>query len=370
MSVTVRPFRTGGWEVDIHVIFPDGKKRRSRTRKRMSKSAALRWGETRERALLVSGSPRKTEEVPRLEEFKNRFLDGYARANRQKPSGISSKESILRVHLVRALGSRRLDQITNEDVQRLKHRLRTRSPKTVNNVLTVLNTLLKTAVEWGVIDTMPCTIKLLRVPRGAVAFHDFDDYTRLVEAAAAVDHNAELIVLLGGEAGLRCGEMMALEWRDVDLDRGQLTVRQSEWKGHVTATEGWTHPPCAAHRQAEGCAATAQAPARSASAGRAQDRGYIHPEDGPRPCAVGCSTGEAGTRGCAHSPAHVLFSSSDAGSQPSGDSGTRGTSGSVYDATLHAPESSGHPGGHRPPESAYAWIRQWRDSGVARDSNP
>ena len=31
---------------------------------------------------------------------------------------------------------------------------------------------------------------------------------------------------------------MALEWRDVDLDKRQLTVARSEWKGHVTAPKG------------------------------------------------------------------------------------------------------------------------------------
>jgi integrase len=45
-------------------------------------------------------------------------------------------------------------------------------------------------------------------------------------------------VLLGGEAGLRCGEIMALEWRDVDLDKRQLCVQRSDWKGHVMTTTG------------------------------------------------------------------------------------------------------------------------------------
>ena len=57
-------------------------------------------------------------------------------------------------------------------------------------------------------------------------------------AARATDASAHLVVLLGGEAGLRCGEMMALEWSDVDLGKRQLCVQRSDWRGHVTATEG------------------------------------------------------------------------------------------------------------------------------------
>ncbi len=102
--------------------------------------------------------------MPTLVAFAPRFLDGHARANRQKPSGIAAKEMIVRVHLAPALGARRLDAIVNEEVQRLKHRLLEKAPKTVNNVLTVLNVLLKKAVEWDVIERMPCTIKLLPVP--------------------------------------------------------------------------------------------------------------------------------------------------------------------------------------------------------------
>ena len=96
-------------------------------------------------------------------------------------------------------------------MQRLKHALCRKAPKTVNNVLSVLNTLLRTAVEWDIIEQMPCTIRLLPVPKSSAAFHDFDDFERLVDTARETDWQTYLIVLLGGEAGFRCGEMMALE---------------------------------------------------------------------------------------------------------------------------------------------------------------
>ena len=123
-------------------------------------------------------------------------------------------------------------------MQQLKVALTRHSPKTVNNVLTVLNVMLRTAVEWNVIDHPSCTIRLVRTTKSEAKFHDFDAFERLVHSAQQTDHVASIVVLLGGEAGLRCGEMMALEWDDVDLGKRQLCVARSDWKGHVTDTKG------------------------------------------------------------------------------------------------------------------------------------
>jgi integrase len=239
MSVKVRPYRRGGWEVDVRVHLPDGTLRRERKKISLtSRTAAQRWGEARERELLIHGAPKPRKEVPTLADFEQTFIDGHVRANRQKPSGLANKSSIFKRHLVPFAGKKKLDAITTEDVQRLKGCLEKKSPKTVNNVLTVLNTALKKAVEWDVIDHMPCTVRLLPIPKSEAAFYDFDEYERLVTVAKATDRRAYLIVLLGGEAGLRCGEMMALEWGDIDLAKRQLCVRHSDWKGHITVPKG------------------------------------------------------------------------------------------------------------------------------------
>ena len=49
---------------------------------------------------------------------------------------IAAKEMILPVHLVPALGHKKLDAIKSEDVQHLKGRVSTKAAKTVNNILT------------------------------------------------------------------------------------------------------------------------------------------------------------------------------------------------------------------------------------------
>ncbi len=239
MSVKVRPYRNGGWEVDIQLRLPDGTRHRERCKAPVgSKSAAQRWGEDRERHLLQCGCAKPKEEVPTLTQFAARFIEGYAEANRQKPSEISAKRTILNVHLIPCLGTMKLDAITNELIQLLKHLLKEKAPKTVNNILTVLSVLLKKAVEWDVIQRMPCAIKLLKVPKLSMGFYDFDYYDRLVEAAQTLNPATYLVALLGGDAGLRCGEIIALEWGDVDLRKRQLCIQRSEWRGHVTVPKG------------------------------------------------------------------------------------------------------------------------------------
>jgi hypothetical protein len=42
-------------------------------------------------------------------------------------------------------------------------------------------------MEWELIDGRPRSIRLLPVARRDAAFHDFDEYERLLEAAMAID---------------------------------------------------------------------------------------------------------------------------------------------------------------------------------------
>jgi integrase len=244
MTVKVRQWKRGkrvGFEVDIRFTYPDGSPFRQRIKAPVeSKSAAKRWGEGRERELLTRPSPRalqeqaqERKEVPTLRVFGPRFIENYARANRHKASGVATKESIFQVHLYPALGDRKLDAIGDEEVQHLKARLASKSRKTVNNVLSVLNKALKVAVRWKVLTTMPCTIELVKVSNVVPRFYEVAEYGRLVEAARRIDTRTLVLVLLGGDAGLRRGEMIGLRWCDLDLRRHLITVQQAVWKGIV-----------------------------------------------------------------------------------------------------------------------------------------
>jgi integrase len=235
---------TDGWEYHIKLVLPDGGFFEERKKSPVTgKTGTQRYAEDRAAHVARFGVPPEkrggaTEEVPTLEEFRPRYLEEHCRANRLKPSTMAQKNLILDYYLKSRLGDRRLDEVRNADVAKLKAALADLSPKTVNNVLVTLSTLLKCAVKWGVIKYLPCSIELLKTVPPSVAFYEPSDYERLVEAAHQCDPRIELVVLLGGDAGLRCGEVIALEQPDVDLKRGILHVRRSEWEGHVTLPKG------------------------------------------------------------------------------------------------------------------------------------
>jgi integrase len=240
---------TDGWEVDLALRLPDGTPIRERVKAPVSgKSAALRWAQEREGQILAQKGrrPKEARQVPTLAEFKPRFIEGHVKANRLKPSSAEAYESVYRTHLVPSFGSLRLDAIGDELVQRFKGELVDdgMANKSINNILTALSVTLKRAVDWKVLDAMPCRIRLLKWDKGEVAFYDFSEYRRRGAAAAPLEAPGEIRGLVGGDAGLRRGEAIGLEWTDVDLRRRTMRVQRSSWNGHVTCRRAGGRAGC------------------------------------------------------------------------------------------------------------------------------
>ena len=58
-------------------------------------------------------------------------------------------------------------------VQSVRDALAPRRKLAYTTVQTMLNVLLRKAVEWDLIDRMPCTIRLLPISKPSAQFHDF-----------------------------------------------------------------------------------------------------------------------------------------------------------------------------------------------------
>jgi integrase len=106
------------------------------------------------------------------------------------------------------------------------------SPKTINNLLGVLSKCLRTAEEWGELDRVPKT-KPLRVPPQRFDFLSIEESDRLIRAVPAYPWDAMVVVAL--RTGLRIGELIGLEWPDLNLETRILTVRRSIFRNEIVS---------------------------------------------------------------------------------------------------------------------------------------
>ncbi len=237
MTVRIETPRNGKARYDIIAQGPAGpaRERRNFPASLASPSARLRWAQAREAHLTRNGPAPKEERCQTLNEFGPRWMEEYAKANGNKPSTLAAKETILRLHLYPVLGRLRLTDIGPLAIQRLKLHLDGKAPKTKACILSQLATLLGTAEEWEEIVKAP-RIELPSIPDASMEFYGFEEWEVLVDGARRAGPMVLAAILLGGDAGLRRGELVALE--QADVGGGAVTVRRNEWEGQVGTPKG------------------------------------------------------------------------------------------------------------------------------------
>lgn len=175
---------------------------------------------------------RLAKEVPTFADYADEFQKTYVLAN-NKASEREAKACILKHHLLPAFGGIQLDAIKTHAIEVLKATLLAKglSRKRVNNVLACLGKMLRYANEIEILEVVP-RIKLLKIDPQKFDFLTFEEFARLLEAMTDDTERASAAAGRRG-AGLRQGEIIALEWGEVDLVAATLTVRRSSWRGHV-----------------------------------------------------------------------------------------------------------------------------------------
>jgi integrase len=131
-------------------------------------------------------------------------------------------------HIKPALGHIKLKDLTPVQVrwfyrERLDSGL---APATVHKLHVVLHKALKAVVADGLIPRNAAAgLKLPRIIREEVDPLNPQEARRLLEAACG--HRLEALYVLAINTGMREGELLALKWDDVNLERGVLRVRRT-----------------------------------------------------------------------------------------------------------------------------------------------
>lgn len=221
------------YQYDFKVTMPDGTIYRERRKARgaTSETAARQIGLRRLHDVLRRGpNPRKTaERPPTVEEFAPMWL-AAGRADRQKPSTLHNKEILLRCHLLPLLGKLRLDEISPAEIERVKKEREHMGAGSVNNLLKYIVAMLYCGKAKGYKIEIP---ELTYLENQVEAhWYTAEQFEALVRSAATFKVADLVLILLAGEAGLRSGELAALRWDDVDLDKREITIRRNYVRGH------------------------------------------------------------------------------------------------------------------------------------------
>src|SRR5262249_24780268 len=99
------------------------------------------------------------------------------------------------------------------------------SPATVRYMHRVLRQALQQAVRWRLLLRNPAdAVKPPKFERKPMQVLNTDGTAALIEVARAEEASCYIPILIALLCGLRRGEIVALRWLAVDLDRGQLSV--------------------------------------------------------------------------------------------------------------------------------------------------
>ena len=167
-------------------------------------------------------------------DFSRYWLKTYAQG-KLKASTLKSYVDIIEKHLIPYFCSSKLLNISASNIQeyvslKLSDGL---APKTVNNHLVPLKEMFKHAVIWGYLRDNPS--QYVEKPRVEKEEMDFltPEEIRLFLGEVNGEHYA--LFMTAVFTGLRRGELLALQWGDIEFRTGNIAVRRSLYKGNFTS---------------------------------------------------------------------------------------------------------------------------------------
>ena len=169
-------------------------------------------------------------------EWLSNWLENYVQPSAKRRTYTRYKE-IVGQHIIPQLGNLKLSEITPYVLQcyvteLLKSgNLRTGkglSANSVNSIITVIQNTLKMAYSIGIVsEYVGDKIKRPRISEKKIECFSMSEQKKIEQYILNEENTRFFGVLLCLYAGLRIGELLALEWSDIDMSKGELRVSKT-----------------------------------------------------------------------------------------------------------------------------------------------
>ena len=220
----------GTWRLEVSVGFDAQGKPKRYTKTVHCKSEAEA---DRELALFYSACVEgriRRQNTEKLGDFCDVYYKEYAERY-LKTSTLASIRTTIKIYIKPLLGNKRITKISRVDIQKWVNKITDtgKRPKTVQNHYQNLRQIMNYAVDMDVIDENPCKrIKLPKNTKREISYYGIDEVRDLLKALDSLDNltlkTAILILLFGG---LRKGELLGLNWDDVDFKTNQIHIHRT-----------------------------------------------------------------------------------------------------------------------------------------------
>lgn len=172
-------------------------------------------------------------------EFAEMWYNVYKRPKLKSPNSRAEILNILNNHILPYLTSYLPREITPAHIQVTLNPLEGKSKTLYKKTLQTLKSIFATAAENNLVIKSPISERLKAGGRETEEKIPLTTEQAQRLLAAVKDTNVYTFVLIGLNSGLRRGEILGLQWSDIDLKNGEITVQHNAVfdKGKVTVTD-------------------------------------------------------------------------------------------------------------------------------------
>ena len=172
--------------------------------------------------------PPAPKETVQLQEYLEFWLSEYILPT-VRPSTYTAYEVVVRVHVNPAIGWIALHQLEGSILQTFFNSLRDNlSPKSITNIRNMLHYAFSQAALLGLLQRDPMLgVRIPRNPRKEMRVLSREEQNRLITTAYSSEDPMAYSVVFDLFTGLRRGELLGLQWRDIDFDEKFLSIRRA-----------------------------------------------------------------------------------------------------------------------------------------------
>lgn len=225
-----REKRPGVWELRAYIGVVDGKKKWAHETFHGGARAAAK--------ALADLEARTNAGAPTLggRTTVAQLLDAYVKSRRThwSPNTARDQPAVIDRWIVPKIGDVDIARIRAIDIERLVDDIAVEHPSTARKVLAILRSAFEDGIRWDLVARNPA--RSARRPKKPTANTTAPELHLVRAAADAAPPAMAVLVRLATVTGCRRGELLALTWRDIDIDAGTIVVSKALAEGTGKAT--------------------------------------------------------------------------------------------------------------------------------------